>query len=232
MDELIKEDNNQPLVPVFDGEIGGVKLPVVDGRTLHRVMGVKRDFTNWMKRRIEKYQFQEGVHYLLAKIGEQLPSGTKYSTEYTLSLNMAKELSMVEPTEMGCAARKYFIECERKLNETMQQEPKPTDDMDIEARLSNIFNHRTLFWAIEKRDLIAQPGVNKEVLYSVMLDIQDSLSDELNKDLAKALRERKITDNKEDWIKFIKRWVPIYFRNTTKPNILKLVTNNDEINKK
>lgn len=74
---------------------------------------------------------------------------------------------MVERTEIGRSARRYFIECERKLYETMQQEPKPAGEMDIESRLSNIFNHRVLFWAIEKRDLIAQPGVNKDVLYSV-----------------------------------------------------------------
>lgn len=40
----MNELDNQPLVLVFDGEIGGVKLPVVNGRTLHRVMGGEAGF--------------------------------------------------------------------------------------------------------------------------------------------------------------------------------------------
>ena len=40
--------------------------------------------------------------------------------EYHITLDMAKELSMVERNEKGKQARKYFIECEKKLTQ-----PKP-----------------------------------------------------------------------------------------------------------
>lgn len=49
---------------------------------------------------------------------EQLPSGTKYKIEYFISLDMAKEICMVEKNEKGKEARKYFIECEKKLKES------------------------------------------------------------------------------------------------------------------
>ena len=41
--------------------------------------------------------------------------------EYALTLDMAKELSMVERNEKGKQARKYFIECEKKLKEAVPQ---------------------------------------------------------------------------------------------------------------
>lgn len=89
-------------------------IQTVNARELHEFLGVGRDFTNWIKARIDKYDFVEGVDYLLAKIGEQLSSGTKYKSDYHISINMAKELSMVENNEKGKEARRYFIECEKK----------------------------------------------------------------------------------------------------------------------
>lgn len=61
-----------------------------------------RDFTNWIKDRIAKYGFSEGSDFIkvLANSGEN-PWGGRPSTEYHLSLDMAKELSMVERNEKG-----------------------------------------------------------------------------------------------------------------------------------
>lgn len=42
----------------------------------------------------------------------------KETTDYHLTLDMAKELSMVENNEQGRAARRYFIECERRAQPT------------------------------------------------------------------------------------------------------------------
>lgn len=37
------------LIPVVPGTIGNVQCLTVDGRTLHGVLGVRRDFSNWIK---------------------------------------------------------------------------------------------------------------------------------------------------------------------------------------
>ena len=106
--------NNSTLVPVFSGTLGNCTVQLCDARTLHTFMQVRRDFTTWIKARIHKFGFIAGEDYLLTKSGEQLPSGTKYVHDYHLTLDMAKELAMVENNEQGRAARRYFIECERR----------------------------------------------------------------------------------------------------------------------
>jgi hypothetical protein len=48
----------------------------------------------------------------------QKPKGGRPRVDFHITLGMAKELAMVERNEQGKAARKYFIECERKLLES------------------------------------------------------------------------------------------------------------------
>lgn len=99
------------LVPVYENK---KEERLVNARELHEFLEVGRDFTTWIKDKIEKYNFIEGVDYLLTKIGEQLPSGTKYKSEYILKLDVAKEIAMVENNEKGRTIRKYFIAIEER----------------------------------------------------------------------------------------------------------------------
>jgi anti-repressor protein len=98
------------LVPVYETDTGE---KVVDGRELHQFLEVGRDFTNWIKDRIEKYGFIENDDFspVLAKTSE----GGRPRTEYVLKLDMAKELAMVENNEKGSQARKYFIEVDKRF---------------------------------------------------------------------------------------------------------------------
>lgn len=89
----------------------------VSARELHNFLGVGKDFSNWIKDRIKKYGFVENQDFeVFARFGEN-PNGGRPSTEYALSIDMAKELSMVENNERGKQARRYFIECEKRLRE-------------------------------------------------------------------------------------------------------------------
>lgn len=116
------------LVPVVPGTIGNTQCLTIDGRTLHSVLGVRRDFSTWMKGRISKYGFVQGQDFeVFTKTGEnsELDSpnlgnqknhgGGRPSQEYRCTLGMGKELCMVENNEQGRVARRYFIECERRL---------------------------------------------------------------------------------------------------------------------
>jgi phage anti-repressor protein len=103
----------------FDEEL----KQAVDARDLYVYLDVKRDFTTWVKERIDKFGFVNGVDYLLTKIGEQFESGLKYRSVYYLTLDVAKEFAMLHNNEKGREVRRYFIECEKKLKESA---PKPT----------------------------------------------------------------------------------------------------------
>ena len=99
-----------------DVVIGGQNvLGIADARNLHEGLGVGRDYTNWIKRRITRYGFVEKVDYeVFAKIGEN-PLGGRPTNIYRITLDMAKELAMVENNEKGRLIRRYFIWCENQL---------------------------------------------------------------------------------------------------------------------
>jgi anti-repressor protein len=96
----------------------------VSARDLHRFLESKQDFSNWIKGRIKKYGLIENQDFVfelidmkLNKVIEpvnQMISGS-YRTEFILSMDSAKELSMVEGNVKGKQARQYFIECEKQL---------------------------------------------------------------------------------------------------------------------
>lgn len=108
---------NGELIPITYENVGGKTVQTVNARQLHHFLEVGRDFSTWIKERIAAYGFVDGVDYLLTETGEQLPSGTKYRHEYFLSLNMAKELAMVERNSKGKEARAYFIRCEERARQ-------------------------------------------------------------------------------------------------------------------
>lgn len=91
----------------------------VNARELHAFLDNKRQFANWIKQRIEQYGFVENQDYEVLNNFVKRETGGSTRIEYALSLDMAKELSMVENNEKGRMARKYFIQCEKRL-----QQPK------------------------------------------------------------------------------------------------------------
>jgi phage anti-repressor protein len=104
MEELIKvrKENGQRLV---------------DGRELHAFLGSKQEFSTWIKKKIAKYDFTLNQDFttidnLIKRKGAR---GASVSTEYSLTLDMAKELSMLEGNEKGKMARRYFIERDKQL---------------------------------------------------------------------------------------------------------------------
>lgn len=93
------------LIPTGTSQILGQEIPTINARDLHEFLDVGRDFTNWINGRIGQYNFNKNEDFIIfAKTGENLQTG-RPSIEYHITLDMAKELSMVERTEKGRQAR-------------------------------------------------------------------------------------------------------------------------------
>lgn len=88
---------------------------VVSARELHDFLESKQEFANWIKTRIKKYGFVENQDYTtFDNFVKRENSNLKSKTiEYAITIDMAKELSMVEGNEKGKAARRYFISIEK-----------------------------------------------------------------------------------------------------------------------
>jgi anti-repressor protein len=109
---------NTSLVQVFTGEFDGRLQQICDARDLHGFLLVGRDFSSWIKSRIDHFGFVEGEDYspVLGNRSDSLPG--KPRIEYHLTLDMAKELAMVENNDQGRQVRRYFIAMERQARES------------------------------------------------------------------------------------------------------------------
>lgn len=89
----------------------------VNARIVHEWLGVGRDFSTWIKARIEKYGFVEHVDYCTAEALSSPESGSSKSRhqtmiEYHCTPDMVKQLAMVENSEKGQLVRLYYLDCE------------------------------------------------------------------------------------------------------------------------
>lgn len=113
------------MIQINKTAISGETINTVNARELHTFLGVGKDFSNWMKDRVDAYGFVENVDYLVLTPKLANTSG-RPSKEYHVSLDMAKELSMVDRGVKGKEVRKYFIECEKRANNPIAMLDDPT----------------------------------------------------------------------------------------------------------
>ncbi|HFP4430940.1 antA/AntB antirepressor family protein [Escherichia coli] len=113
------------LIPVFDVTINNEPVLLCNARDLHEFLEVRRDFSTWIKNRITEYGFAVDVDYILVHQngGIKGRGGDRRSKDYHLTLDTAKELAMVERNEKGRQIRRYFIECEKKLRQSLLPAP-------------------------------------------------------------------------------------------------------------
>lgn len=96
---------------------------IVSARDLWKFLDVNYDFSTWIKRRIEKYDFIENVDFTLVRGFPQNCGklGGRPKEDYILSMDMAKELAMIENNSTGRAARRYFIQCEKRYRKLIDE---------------------------------------------------------------------------------------------------------------
>ncbi|GAB5125513.1 TPA: antA/AntB antirepressor family protein [Escherichia coli] len=113
------------LIPVFNGTIDNETTLLVNARDLHTFLGVGKRFASWITERIAEYGFVENQDYILVSPNREIKGrgGDRRSKDYHLTLDTAKETAMVERNEKGRQIRRYFIECEKKLRQSLLPAP-------------------------------------------------------------------------------------------------------------
>ena len=99
------------LISIHKEQTIGAEINSADARELHAFLNSEQEFANWIKNRITQYGFLENQDYII----KTTYTGRRPRKEYFITLNMAKELCMVENNAKGKEARQYFIKCEQEL---------------------------------------------------------------------------------------------------------------------
>lgn len=108
--------------------VAGQAQQTVNARELHAFLENRDHFSTWIKDRISQYGFVENQDFVRFSEFSEKPLGGRPSMEYALSLDMAKELSMVERNTKGKQARQYFIDCEKRLSGSLNAIPQTLPD--------------------------------------------------------------------------------------------------------
>ena len=109
--------------------------PTVSGRELHKALKVDTRYNDWFSRMCS-FGFSEGKDFysFLSKRSEGFLG--RPSSDHAISIPMAKELCMLQRSEMGKKFRRYFIEVEEAWNspeKIMERALKIASQKAIEA---------------------------------------------------------------------------------------------------
>lgn len=101
MNEIIK-------IEVKDGQ------QLVSGRELHKFLEIKTPYTQWFERMVE-YEFVENTDFIPVSQKSESGgiSGVKVVQDHLMTLNMAKEISMLQRNEKGKQARQYLLSAKK-----------------------------------------------------------------------------------------------------------------------
>ncbi|MCR8685953.1 antA/AntB antirepressor family protein [Campylobacter sp. 1569] len=101
----------QTQIQIYNDKTIGAEINSANAREIFYYLNSLQDYSNWIKNRISHYNFIENQDYII----ELVYTKGRPRKEYYVTLDMAKELCMVENNEKGRQARRYFIECEKRL---------------------------------------------------------------------------------------------------------------------
>ena len=108
---------------------------LVSGRELHEFLEIKTKYKDWFRRMVE-YGFEEEIDFIRVaqkRATNNLKNPVTTVIDHAISIDMAKEISMIQRTEKGKIARQYFINCEKKLKEVKKLSPMELMELQFKA---------------------------------------------------------------------------------------------------
>jgi len=104
------------LIKITQTQIGAENINSVDAKTIYEFLEIKTAYTTWIQRVIEKYDFIENQDFI-SNLKES--NGGRPSKDFIVSMDMAKELCLIENNPKGKETRKYFIQAEKQSQKVL-----------------------------------------------------------------------------------------------------------------
>lgn len=122
---------------------------LVSGRELHEFLEIRTKYKDWFRRMVE-YGFEEEIDFIRVaqkRATNNLKNPVTTVIDHAISIDMAKEISMIQRTEKGKIARQYFINCEKKLKTVKKLSPMEL----MELQFKVLKEHKEKITQVENR---------------------------------------------------------------------------------
>ena len=116
-------------------------VSVVSGRDLHEFLEVNTPYTQWFERMIE-YGFTENIDFIGLSQKSEKPNGGRPQQDHAITLDMAKEISMIQRTDKGKQARQYFIEVEKEFRKQYELPQTPEEKLELTMQVASRLDKR------------------------------------------------------------------------------------------
>lgn len=222
---------NNELIKITQDENGN---SVVSGRDLHEFLEVNTPYTQWFERMVG-YGFTENVDFIGLSQKSEKPIGGRPQQDHALTLDMAKEISMIQRTEKGKQARQYFIEVEKAFKEQYRLPQTPEEKLaltmevttrinkrlgKVEEKIIEIENKQEInsdqrykLWVTRNRKAVEVLGGKESDAYqdkSLTRKVFRALERDLKDNFTISRYEDLRRDEFDSAIKFIENWYPPY----------------------
>lgn len=222
---------NNELIKITQDENGN---SVVSGRDLHDFLGVQTKYTQWFERMVS-YGFTENIDFVGFSQKREKPTDGRPAIDHALTLDMAKEISMIQRTDKGKQARQYFIEVEKAFKEQYRLPQTPEEKLaltmevttrinkrlgKVEEKIIEIENKQEInsdqrykLWVTRNRKAVEVLGGKESDAYqdkSLTRKVFRALERDLKDNFTISRYEDLRRDEFDSAIKFIENWYPPY----------------------
>ena len=136
--EVLTSNQNE-LINLHEKDDGTI---AVSGRELHEFLNIGTQYTIWFDR-MKEYGFEDKQDYVELNQKRLTSHGRAHDiTDHAMTIDMAKEISMIQRNEKGKQARRYFIEVEKAWNSpemimkrALEISSRKIDDLQIQISI-------------------------------------------------------------------------------------------------
>ena len=152
---------NNELITIHDNS---VLIKAVNSKELYEKLNVKDNHRNWIKDQINHADLKENIDYIR---GEEKTASGQIMKIYYLSIDAAKNIAMLNRSEVGKDIRAYFISCEKELKENNFRLPATFEEA-LEDLLATIKEKKKLEHTINTSTLFSEKekAYDKERVYN------------------------------------------------------------------